>query len=65
MAELKITLVKSRAGQKRTIAESVQSLGLKKIGQSVVRPDTPIVRGQIKAARHLLEVEEVDDNGQD
>ena len=60
MAQLKITLVKSLHGQKKNIAESAHSLGLRKIGQTTVRQDTPIVRGQVRTAMHLLEVEEVD-----
>lgn len=60
MAQLKITLIKSVYGQKKNIAESVQSLGLRKIGQSTVRQDTPVVLGQIRTAKHLLDVEEVD-----
>lgn len=60
MAELKITLKRSANGQKANIRDSVRSLGLRKIGQSTVRQDTPIVRGQIHTARHLLEVEEID-----
>ena len=60
MADLKITLVKSTNRQKQKIADTVRSLGLKKIGQSTIRPDTPIIRGQIHTARHMLEVEEVD-----
>lgn len=60
MAQLKITLVKSLHGQKKNIAESVRALGLRKIGQSTVRPDTPVVRGQVRTAMHLLDVEEVD-----
>ncbi|WRS29079.1 50S ribosomal protein L30 [Actinomycetaceae bacterium MB13-C1-2] len=60
MAKLKITLTKSIYGQKRNIAESVRSLGLRKIGQSTVREDTPVVLGQVHTAKHLLDVEEVD-----
>ena len=36
----------------------VESLGLRKIRQSVERPDTPDVRGMVFRARHLLDVEE-------
>ncbi|MFZ1383088.1 MAG: 50S ribosomal protein L30 [Scrofimicrobium sp.] len=60
MAKLKITLTKSVSGQKKNIADSVRSLGLRKIGQSTERMDTPVVLGQIHTARHLLDVEEVD-----
>ncbi len=58
MAKLEITLKKSISGQKKNIQESAKSLGLKKIGQKTVREDTPIVVGQIRTIRHLVEVEE-------
>lgn len=56
---LKITLVKSTIGEKPKIRATVESLGLRKIRQSVERPDTPGVRGMVFRAQHLLEVEEV------
>jgi large subunit ribosomal protein L30 len=56
---LKITLVRSTIGQKPKIRATVESLGLRKIRQSVERPDTPDVRGMVVRARHLLDVEEV------
>ena len=56
---LKITLRRSTIGQKPKIRETVRSLGLRKIRQSVERPDTPDVRGMVNRASHLLEVEEV------
>jgi large subunit ribosomal protein L30 len=59
MAKLKITLVRSTIGQKPKIRATVESLGLRKIRQSVERPDTPDLRGMVARARHLLDVEEV------
>lgn len=59
MAELKVTQVKSSIGTKRNHRESLRTLGLRKIRQSVVREDTPQVRGLIQAVRHLVVVEEV------
>ncbi len=56
---LKITLVKSTIGEKPKTKATVETLGLRKIRQSVERPDTPDVRGLIYRARHLLDVEEV------
>ena len=56
---LKITLVKSTIGEKPKTKATVATLGLRKIRQSVERPDTPDVRGLIHRARHLLDVEEV------
>jgi len=56
---LKITQTKGLVGTKPKQRNSMRSLGLKRIGQSVVREDTPIVRGQINVVRHMVEVEEV------
>ncbi len=55
--QLKVTLVKSLAGQLKNIAASVRGLGLRKIRQSVVVADTPENRGMIQTAVHLLKVE--------
>ena len=57
--ELKITLVKSTIGEKPKTRATVETLGLRKINQVTVRPDTPDVRGLINRARHLLDIEEV------
>ena len=40
------------ADQKQTL----KGLGLRRIRQEVVRPDTPALRGQILKVRHLVEV---------
>ena len=60
MAELKVTQIKSDIGGTRPQRDSLRSLGLKRIGQSVVKPDKPEFRGMIQAVRHLVSVEEVD-----
>jgi large subunit ribosomal protein L30 len=59
MAELKITQVRSTIGARWKQRESLRSLGLRKIRQSVVREDSAQVRGLIKTVHHLVEVEEV------
>ncbi|MFV8394739.1 50S ribosomal protein L30 [Corynebacterium hindlerae] len=56
---LKITQVKGIVGAKQNQKDSLQTLGLRKIHQSVVRPDNPQVRGLINVVRHLVVVEEV------
>ncbi|MFC0115044.1 50S ribosomal protein L30 [Kibdelosporangium aridum] len=61
MAKLQITQVKSKIGTKHNHRESLRTLGLRKIRQSVVRDDTPEVRGLIHTVRHLVVVEEVND----
>lgn len=60
MAQIKITLKRSTIGSKPVHRATVQSLGLRKIGQSVVREDTPSNRGMVNAVRHLVTVEEAD-----
>jgi large subunit ribosomal protein L30 len=60
MAELKVTQTKSRIGSKKEHRDSLRSLGLHRIGDSVVKPDRPEIRGMINAVRHLVTVEEVD-----
>ena len=56
---LKITQVRGTAGTKQNQKDSLRTLGLKRIKGSVVRPDTPAVRGLVNVVRHLVEVEEV------
>jgi large subunit ribosomal protein L30 len=60
MAQLKVTQIKSKIGGTRPQRDSLRSLGLKRIGQVVVKPDKPEFRGMIQAVRHLVSVEEVD-----
>ena len=54
---VKVTLIKSLAGQLAAIRASARGLGLKRIGQTVVVADTPSNRGMMNAARHMLKVE--------
>ncbi|RCV55544.1 50S ribosomal protein L30 [Marinitenerispora sediminis] len=59
MAKLKITQVRSKIGGKQKQHDSLRSLGLGRIGRSVVREDRPEVRGQLNVVAHLVTVEEV------
>jgi large subunit ribosomal protein L30 len=56
--QIKVTLVKSLAGQLKNISASVRGLGLRKPHQTVEIADTPQNRGMIYAASHLLKVQE-------
>ena len=60
MTQLKVTQQRSVIGGTRTQRAALQSLGLKRIGQVVVKDDRPEFRGMIKTVRHLVTVEEVD-----
>jgi large subunit ribosomal protein L30 len=55
--QLRVTLKGSVHGQLHNIRASVYGLGLRRIRDSRVVPDTREVRGMIKAAQHLLGVE--------
>ena len=55
---LKITLRRSIIGEKPKTRAAVRTLGLRRIRQSVERPDTPDVRGLIARVQHLVEVDE-------
>ena len=56
--ELRVTLLKSVHGQLANIAASVRGLGLRRRHQSVTVKATAENRGMIRAAGHLLKVEE-------
>lgn len=57
--ELKVTQVKSAIGGKHNQRETLRTLGLRKIGQSVIRKDDNATRGMIRTVAHLVTVEEV------
>ena len=60
MAGLRVTQTKSAIGGKQNQRDTLRSLGLRKIGQTVERPDDAVTRGMIRAVAHLVTVEEVD-----
>lgn len=59
MATLKVTQIKSAIGGKKNQRETLKTLGLRKIGQSVERTDNEVTRGMVRAVAHLVSVEEV------
>jgi len=59
-ARLKVTQVKSSNGGRQNQRDSLRTLGLKRIGDIVVREDTKSVRGLVQTVAHLVEVEEID-----
>jgi large subunit ribosomal protein L30 len=58
-ARLKVTQTKSAIGYKANQADSLRTLGLKRIGDIVVKDDTPSVRGLVRTVAHLVKVEEI------
>ncbi|QQD84266.1 MULTISPECIES: 50S ribosomal protein L30 [Jeotgalicoccus] len=59
MAKVKVTLTKSIIGKPETQRQTVASLGIKKMHQTVEHEDTPQLRGQIAKVSHLVTVEEI------
>ena len=59
MARLKVTQIKSGIGGKRNQRETLRSLGLKRISDTVVKEDRPEIRGMVATVTHLVTVEEV------
>ena len=57
--KLKITLVRSLIGAVPKNKATALSMGLRKIGQSIVLPDNDSTKGQIRQINHLIKVEEV------
>ena len=59
MAQIKITLTKSPIGRIPVQRKTVVALGLGKLNSSVVKEDTPAIRGMVNAVSHLVTVEDV------
>ncbi|MEO8328761.1 MAG: 50S ribosomal protein L30 [Candidatus Nanopelagicales bacterium] len=60
MTRLKVTQRKSDIGGTSNQRNSLRSLGLKRIGDVVVKEDRPEIRGMVNRVSHLVTVEEVD-----
>lgn len=57
---LRIILRKSMIGRPARQARVLAGLGLRRINGSVVRADTPTIRGMIRKVVHLVDVQPVD-----
>ncbi len=55
---IRIRQVRSVIGTRRPHREVMRGLGLRKIRDEVVRPDTPAVRGAVAKVQYLLEIVE-------
>jgi len=57
---LKVRQVRSQIGGKQNQRDTLRSLGLKRLGDVVVKEDRPEIRGMVSTVSHLVTVEEVD-----
>jgi large subunit ribosomal protein L30 len=58
-AQLKVTQIKSVISEKQNQRDTLRSLGLKRIGDTVVKDDSPVNRGYVRTVAHLVQVEEI------
>ena len=59
MGRLKVTQTRSTIGGKQNQRDTLRSLGLKRINDSVVQEDRPEIRGMVATVPHLVTVEEI------
>ncbi|MFO7605627.1 MAG: 50S ribosomal protein L30 [Desulfurivibrionaceae bacterium] len=57
MSDIKVRLKKSKIGSNQKIRATLIGLGLTKTNKTVIRKDTPEIRGMLKKVEHLIEVE--------
>lgn len=55
---IKVTLVKSLIGTRRSHRSIIQGMGLRKLNHTVSLCDQPSIRGMISKTAYLLKVEE-------
>jgi large subunit ribosomal protein L30 len=55
-----VTQTRSGIGGLQNQRDTLRSLGLKHIGDVVVKEDRPEIRGMVNTVNHLVAVEEVD-----
>ncbi len=60
---LKITQTRSIIEQLEAAKRTIKALGLGRPNYTVVKKDTPQIRGMIRKVRHLVSVEEVKTKG--
>lgn len=56
----KVTLIKSLIGSKPNQKATAKSLGLCKVGDSIVHADDAVLAGKVKVIAHLVAVESVE-----
>ena len=59
MKKVRVTWIKSTIGCKQCHRRTIEALGLKRMGHSVVKELTPAVKGMIDSVYFLVSVEEV------
>jgi large subunit ribosomal protein L30 len=55
---IKITLVRSPIGYPEPQKATVRALGFRRLNQTVIHADTPVVRGMLAKVIHMVRIEE-------
>ncbi len=58
-SKLRITYVRSAIGYNARQKRTIRSLGLHRLGDQVEHEDNEAIRGMVRRVRHLVQVEEV------
>ncbi|MEQ8822237.1 MAG: 50S ribosomal protein L30 [Sumerlaeia bacterium] len=61
MSKVRITWKKSLIGAKKNHHATIEALGLRRLNHTVVKENTPQIKGMIANVIHLVEVEEIQD----
>lgn len=59
MAQIKITQIKSTIDRPEKQKRTILALGLGKLHKSVVKEETPQIRGMVEKVQHLVTVEKI------
>ena len=59
MAKLKITQIKSKSGATKRQIANLESLGIRRMHQTVEVEATPVTKGMVETVLHLVKVEEI------
>ena len=60
MGRLQVRQTRSTIGRKQNQRQTLRTLGLRRIGDVVVKEDRPEIRGMLQTVRHMIVVAEVD-----
>lgn len=63
--KLRITQIKSGIGRMQKQRKTLIALGIKKMHQTVVHNDTPVIRGMVDKVSHLVTIEEFEEKQED
>ena len=59
--KIKVTQVRSGIGRLQCQKDTLRALGIRRMHQTVVKSDTPPIRGMVKSVEHLVEFEFIEE----